>query len=149
MAFFPTYLKRRYQLLKQAETHAPFSESLIPNCSEILTILRQNNYAPEPHFFLYSDSLTLDEITNEALYEIAINPELRKVQDWIWKRMLSTIGVETYRSIDVYTRIGTSMLNKLVEEGSLSKDLNIYYHDNFVRNTADLLCEISVEELPF
>ncbi|WP_173431824.1 hypothetical protein [Sharpea azabuensis] len=150
MAFFPNFLKMRYQLEMQAKTRAPFPESCIPKCIDILDHYRKSNTFWFPHLFLneYNTEST-DEIVDDALYEICINEELRKVLKWISKRTISTIGIDNYLSINVYTRIGTSMLNQLVDDELLSKPLNILYHDNFVRNLADLTQEINVESLPF
>ena len=52
MAFFPTFLKKRYQLKKQAETRAPFPEENIPSIKELLQILRDENNTYVLHFFM-------------------------------------------------------------------------------------------------
>jgi hypothetical protein len=150
MAFFPNFLRKRYQLQKVAETRTPFPEENIPSILNLLEILRHDNNLWELHFFMDScELLTLDEIANDALYQMCINPKLREALQWICNKVLLTIGVDNYLSTAVYTRIGTSMLNKLVDDGIISKELNIFYHDNFVANTASLVSAISVEELPF
>lgn len=150
MAFFPNYIKRRYQLKKQAETRKAFPQENIPEYSEILNIFRQENILWEPHLFLHSNEiLYTDELANDVSYKICTNIELRKVLMWISKRILSTLGIDNYLSINVYIRIGTSMLNNLVEQGCITKSENIYIHDNLVRNVSSLLSELNTENLPF
>lgn len=148
MAFFPNYLRKRYQLLKQAELRTPFPEDQIPELKELIQIFQHDGI--EPHFFM--DTFDLDptnEIATEVSYKIATDPELRDVLNWICKRTLFYVIVSNYVSINVHIRIGTSMLNKLVESEHISKEMNIYIHDNFVQNLVDLQCAISTEELPF
>lgn len=150
MAFFPNYIRRCYQLIKQAETRKAFPQENIPECSEILNEFRQKYSLWEPHLFLHSDEiLCTDEFANDVSYKISTNFELYKVLEWISKKILSTLGIDNYLSINVYIRIGTSMLNKLVEQGCITKSENIYIHDNLVRNVSSLLSELNTENLPF
>ena len=147
MAFFPNYLRMRYRLEMQTKMRKPFPEDQMPKCVDIV-----QHYCNDtiPHLFLStSDPNSLDEIAVNASYQIATSPELRKILTWITRRTMSAIITGNWFSKDIYIRIGTSMLNKLVEEGKLSKDLNMYYHDNLVSNIAALYFEANSEDLPF
>lgn len=148
MAFFPNYLKERYRLEISAKNRTPFPQDCIPSCEEILTIRRKNNELWEPKLFLNEYNLSEDKI-DDAIYQICTNAELRKSLEWISKRILSSFGIDNYLTMDVYVRISTSMLNKLEHDGSITKNLNILYHDNLVRNLADLLSYMNEENLPF
>jgi hypothetical protein len=146
--FFPNFLKTRYQLKKQAETRAPFPLDQVPTYRELLDIYREEKIDYIPQLF-WEDPNSTDEIAIEAMYKQATCSDLRETQKWICKHTLFTINIDNYLSIGVYTRIATSMLNKLEQEGVISKELNIYYHDNFVKNLAVLNSAMSLEELPF
>jgi len=150
MAFFPNFLKERYRLCKQAELRAPFRDDQIPPIKEILEVFRKNNNTWIPYLFLAECDLNLERgIICEESYQICVNKQLRDTLEWISRRVLTTIGIDNYLSIGVYTRIGTSMINKLVYQGVITKGDGMYYHDNLVRNAADLLSAITEEDLPF
>ena len=146
--YFPNYLIQRYCWLQQAKTRKPFRKDQCPKLSIIVNELFSNDYE-EPHLFMSDIGQDYDEIAEKASYEYCINPELRDVFYWITKRIMSTINIDNYLSTNVYIRIGTSMLNKLVENNKLEKELNIYYHDNLVANVASLLSVLNTEDLPF
>lgn len=145
MAFFPSYLRKRYQLKKQAETRTPFHEDCIPSIKEILNSFNDDMW--EPHMFL--NEYDLNSTDNVELYQICTNYELRKTLQWISNKILSTIGIDNSITVGVYIRISTSMINKLVDDGIITKQFGIYYHDNFVRNATDLMCIVNTEDLPF
>ena len=150
MMYFPEHLIEYYKLYKQAGTRSTFPcENL--KIKDILRELRQHDtFWDDPHLFFCDHShVPLDKIANDAEYEYCINPELRRVMRWISRRVLSTIGIDNYLSTNVFVRIGTSMLNKLVYNGELQKEFGIYYHDNLVSNTNCLLSVINTEDLPF
>lgn len=148
MAFFPNYLKRRYQLKKQAEMRTPFNEDCIPSVKEILATYRKEDLW-DPHLFLSEYDLNTQNNIDDRIYEICRNKKLHDTLWWISKKMLTTIGVDNYLTVGVYMRIGTSMINKLIDDNIISKDFGIYYHDNFVRNATDLISYTLEEDLPF
>lgn len=147
MAFFPNFLKTRYQLRKQAETRAPFPRDLIPHCKEIL-MFNQDFFSP----YIFADGIDQterNEIGNDAMYEIAVNGELRNTLRWICKKIFASIIEENWSTTDVYIRIFTSMLNKLVNRNIIPKEFSMYYHINLIKNVNDLRFEIMTEDLPF
>lgn len=149
MAFFPNYLKWRYRMYNIAK-RTPISQSYVITIEEVLKHYREQNKWWEPHLFL--DHITSSENTDnidDLSYEIAINSELRKVLYWISKRIMLSIIIDNYMTLDVYVRIGTSMINKLVNESIISKEFGMIYHDNLVRNIGDVISSVNEESLPF
>jgi hypothetical protein len=41
------------------------------------------------------------------------------------------------------------MLNKLVDDGIINKDISIAYHQRLITNVRKILSEINAEDLPF
>lgn len=152
MAFFPNFLKWRYCVIHDA-MRTPIPQDHTVSCEEALSFFQKdkNAFIHEPHLFLneYDQISNENGITSDALYKISTSPELRKVLSWISKHILYSVGIDYYITVDVYVRIGSSMLNKLVEDGILTKDLSIAYHDNLIRNLKDLISTMNEESLPF
>ena len=119
-----------------------------PKLKDILTEFKNNRMLEEtdPYLFWCSDRVLSDK---ELEYEYCINPELRKVMQWATAHILPIMKMDAYFTISVHIRIFASMLNKLVDSGSITKDISIYYHDNLVRNTMSLFSALSSEDLPF
>lgn len=137
-------LKQRYMW----RTHTKRDQ--LPKLKDIIVLLKPGILEiGEPHLFWMTDRNLVDAVSNKYEYEYCINSELRKTMTWITKRIFNTIGIDNYLSIGVYLRIATSMLNKLVDDGVIDKDTNIYYHDNLVRNVYTLISELNTEDLPF
>lgn len=86
---------------------------------------------------------------DDILYEIWRNDSLKNIISWINKKITLSLGISDYRTIGVRMRIATGMLNKLVAEGNLSKDLCIRIHDNFVKTINGEIAAINTEDLPF
>lgn len=152
MAFFPNFLKWRYRVIHDAR-RTPIPQDHTVSCEEALKFFQkdENAFTDEPYLFLSEYDLVSNEneTVSDTSYKIATCPELRKVLSWISKHILYSVGIDYYMTIDVYVRIGSSMLNKLVEDGILTKDLSIIYHDNLVRNLKDLISTMNEESLPF
>ena len=152
MAFFPNFLKWRYCVIHDA-MRTPIPQDHTISCEEALSFFQKdkNAFIYEPHLFLneYDQISNENGITSDALYKISTSPEVRKVLSWINKHVLYSVGIDYYITVDVYVRIGSSMLNKLVEDGILTKDLSIAYHDNLIRNLKDLISTMNEESLPF
>ena len=53
------------------------------------------------------------------------------------------------KTVDVRVRIATSMLNKLVDQGIVPKNVSIAYHKRLTYRTGAILSAILVEDLPF
>lgn len=145
MAYFPNFVMWAFKC-KQEASRKPLPTNKKISLRDALEDLYKDRFY-EPHLFL--NSYHDEGVADDESYTIAVNPQLRETMLWITKHILTTIGKDTYLTINVYIRIGTSMLNKLVDNGVISKELGIYYHDNMVANTADLISELSLEELPF
>ena len=92
---------------------------------------------------------TADECDYDIIYEIWRNSRLHDIIVWINKKITLEIGKLDYRAIDVRLRIATNMLNKLVNEGFLSRDLNMRIHYMLVTNVRQEMSAINVEDLPF
>ena len=152
MAFFPNFLKWRYCVIHDA-MRTPIPQDHTVSCEEALSFFQKdkNAFIHEPHLFLneYDQISNENGVTSDALYKISTSPELQKVLSWISKHILYSVGIDYYITVDVYVRIGSSMLNKLVEDGILTKDLSIAYHDNLIRNLKDLISTMNEESLPF
>lgn len=90
-----------------------------------------------------------DEIANEILYTISTSKDLRRILAWINKNLVIAAPKLRYETRWVKVRIATDMLNKLVYEGVLTKDLNIEIHSNLVQNVEELASDLYEEDLPF
>lgn len=149
MAYFPNCLIDFYVWREQARTRKPFSRDQVPKLKTIIKELYSKNYN-EPHLFSCDhDPGNFDDIAALASYEYCINPDLRKTMLWISTKILSTVGKDNYLTVNVYIRIATSMINKLVDKNIISKEFGIHYHDNLVANTNALISAINTEDLPF
>ena len=92
---------------------------------------------------------TADECDYDIVYEVWRNSRLHDILVWINTKITLELGKLDYRAIDVRLRIATNMLNKLVNEGFLSKDLNMRIHYMLVTNVRQEMSAINVEDLPF
>lgn len=82
---------------------------------------------------------TLDDIAEEASKELWINSELRKILRWIELNIVAEMSkIKTRTTLNVKIRIAVDMLNKLKDEGKITKDLNLFYFHNVVTNSLDL-----------
>ena len=93
--------------------------------------------------------ITEEEDNYDIIEEVWRNSHLQFIVRWINRKITLCIGIETYRTLGVRVRIATSMINKLVNEGYLSKRMSMrihYYLCENVRNESSLVVN---EELPF
>ena len=104
----------------------------------------------DPHIIVCSP-LTTNEynVQGTYVYECFNNKSLLGLIKWINKNILLNLSTDSFATIGVKMRIATSMLNKLVNKGQLSKQYAILAHDIFVANTVGLYYEMKDEELPF
>ena len=90
---------------------------------------------------------------DEPLY--MLKPKAVYVLTWINKKILYELPNVKYtpgkkgKYIDVRIRIATSMLNKLVDDGIIDKNISIAYHQRLITNVRKILSEINAEDLPF
>ena len=80
------------------------------------------------------------------------NKEVHNLILWIEKNIIINLGTIfdnnygfDYRTVNVYLRIATGMLNKI----NIPKEIKIMYHDNMVNNIHREIQLIADEELPF
>ena len=96
---------------------------------------------------------TLLRGTEDEPLLLTLEPKSIYVLTWINKKILyelpNTKGKVDDKYIWVRIRIATSMLNKLVEDGIITKDMSIEYHRRLTSNVRKILSEITVEDLPF
>lgn len=92
---------------------------------------------------------TADECNYDIVYEVWRNSRLHDILVWINTKITLELGKLDYRAIGVRVRIATNMLNKLVNEGFLSRDLNMRIHYMLVTNVRREISAINVEDLPF
>lgn len=88
-------------------------------------------------------------VNGEISYELCKNQRLRKILVWVNKNIVRKANSTSYQTKDVRVRVATCMLNKLVEQGYLTQELNIHIHDNLVQNTFQLWKELAETDLPF
>ena len=85
----------------------------------------------------------------EIINAVWSNEDLHKIIQWINQKITLIIGIADYRTIDVRMRIATNMMDKLVDNGSLSSTLSVVMFGNLISNVRKELGIISTEDLPF
>lgn len=85
----------------------------------------------------------------EIINAIWSNEDLHKIIRWINRNITLIIGIADYRTIDVRMRIATNMMDKLVDNGSLSSTLSVVMFGNLISNVRQELGIINTEDLPF
>ena len=90
-----------------------------------------------------------DETEDGVIYEICINPDLRRIVKWVNKKLVLQLGIIDYRTIGVRLRIATGMINKLVHEKKLSEKTGMLIHFSLVSNLNREISAINTQDLPF
>lgn len=85
----------------------------------------------------------------EIINAVWSNEDLHKIIQWINRKITLIIGIADYRTIDVRMRIATNMMDKLVDNGSLSSTLSVVMFGNLISNVRQELGIINTEDLPF
>ena len=85
----------------------------------------------------------------EIINAVWSNEDLHKIIRWINRNITLIIGIADYRTIDVRMRIATNMMDKLVDNGSLSSTLSVVIFGNLISNVRQELGIINTEDLPF
>lgn len=85
----------------------------------------------------------------EIINAVWSNEDLHKIIRWINREITLIIGIADYRTIDVRMRIATNMMDKLVDNGSLSSTLSVVMFGNLISNVRQELGIINTEDLPF
>lgn len=88
---------------------------------------------------------------DEPLY--ILKPKVINILEWVNRRILFELPrVKTHSDvywIDVRVRIATNLLNKQVDEGRLTKEVAIEYHQRMTSRVKEILSKIYTEDLPF
>ena len=89
---------------------------------------------------------------DEPLY--ILKPKAIDLLLWVNRKILFELPkikepIKNAQWIGVRIRIATNMLNKLEEEGILTKEVCIKYHERFISNLRRILGSIYTEDLPF
>lgn len=87
--------------------------------------------------------------SQEMSMEWASNDALRTVEYWITNNIFVILNDLHPKTLGVRIRIATGMMNKLVNEGKLSRELAILFHEGFVENLGKVGYDLNVEQLPF
>lgn len=82
-----------------------------------------------------------DFTTPNFFYQLDFN----RCFDWFVQNVICDIKDITYRTLDVYVRIFTGMLNNC----KMDDELKIIIHTNLIKATRDFKMEKSLEDLPF
>ena len=90
-----------------------------------------------------------DEMDDDVLYEIAINPDLRNIIKWVNEKIVLLLGLANYQTIGVRLRIATAMINKLVFEKKLPEKTGRLIHYSLVSNLNSEISAINTQDLPF
>lgn len=93
--------------------------------------------------------VTFSDDDDEIIYEIWRNSRLHYIITWINKKITLALGQESYQTIDVRIRIAISMLNKIIEEGCISKKIGDLIYNRLVTNVRREMSAINTEDLPF
>lgn len=101
-------------------------------------ILKDNPDHLYPQFMYCHVISTLDYIAEEANYVYCTNDKVRKVNKWVHKNIVNRAIWDNWKTLSVKVRIAVDMLNKLENEGVISKELNLFYFDNIVANSREL-----------
>lgn len=90
-----------------------------------------------------------DDDDYDVINESFGNNTFKQWINWVNKRIVLFIGIEDYRTIDVRLRIATNMLNNMVRDKEISRDLAIKIHSNLITNVKREMSAINTEDLPF
>lgn len=141
---FSKYLIARHMLILQAKYRCKQKEEDFDVESALTTFNKDC-----PGVFTESLILANQVMREEISYKIATTSKLRNVLHWVNKNIVMKAHSDSPYTLDVRVRIATSMLNKLVEEGVISKDMNLVIHQNMVSNVSDMKWSLQVDDLPF
>ena len=95
---------------------------------------------------------TLAHVAEEAQYTYCTNRWVRKIGEWVCKNIICNIHKDKIATTNVKIRVAVDMLNKLENDGTISKELSLFYFDNIVTNCKDLWFDVNfkpLNELPF
>ena len=100
-------------------------------------------------FVPYYEEQDPDEFDEQLLYEIWSHKELQELIRWFNSKIIPNFGDLSYQTIQVRERIFISKLNKLVDDGIISKETGIKLHLNLVDTLERECFDYINEDLPF
>ena len=135
MEYFPLVLKQRvdYSLHKSLDD--------IDEIIKQISIVNKNTKICEPHLFCQGDFFD-----DDILYENCLNPDLRKLGNWVMSRIV--LQNISWRTLQVRLNIAINVLSK-IELKYGSRNLRICIQDNIVKNCWSIHRAKHKKELPF
>lgn len=135
MEYFPLVLKQRvnYSLRKSLDD--------IDEIIKQISVSNKNTKICDPHLFCQGDFFD-----DDILYENCINPDLRKLGNWVMSRIV--LQNISWRTLQVRLNIAINVLSK-IELKHGSRNLRICIQDNIVKNCWSIHRAKLEKELPF
>lgn len=135
MEYFPLVLKQRvnYSLHKSLDD--------IDEIIKQISVVNKNTKICEPHLFCQGDFFD-----DDILYENCLNPDLRKLGNWVMSRIV--LQNISWRTLQVRLNIAINVLSK-IELKHGSRNLRICIQDNIVKNCWSIHRAKLEKELPF
>ena len=135
MEYFPLVLKRRvnYSLHKSLDD--------IDEIIKQIRVIDKPEEICEPYLFCQGDFFD-----DDILYEDCLNPDLRKLGNWIMNRIV--LQNISWRTLQVRLNIAINVLSK-IELKHGSRNLRICIRDNIVKNCWSIHRAKLEKELPF
>lgn len=150
---FSNYVKSKLKDIKKIPADYKLAEALFDIKEEYeksSPFIRKYWILKDPHIVLCSP-LTTNEYNVEGTYtfEVFNNHELQSLIEWINREITLKLLSDNHPTVEIKIRIATSMLNKLVDNHSISKEYAILFHDILVANVRDCESVLWTEDLPF
>ena len=135
MEYFPLVLKRRvnYSLHKSLDD--------IDEIIKQIRVIDKPEEICEPYLFCQGDFFH-----DDILYESCLNPDLRKLGNWVMNRIV--LQNISWRTLQVRLNIAINVLSK-IELKRGSRNLRICIQDNIVKNCWSIHRAKLEKELPF
>lgn len=135
MEYFPLVLKRRvnYSLHKSLDD--------IDEIIKQIRVIDKPEEICEPHLFCQGDFFD-----DDILYEDCLNPDLRKLGNWVMNRIV--LQNISWSTLQVRLNIAINVLSK-IELKRGSRNLRICIQDNIVKNCWSIHRAKLEKELPF
>lgn len=89
------------------------------------------------------------DLYDSCLYKSITNPEIRNVIKFLIRSVITNFEKDMLETTYVKLRIATDMLNRLYYNKMITKEENIYLHENMLRNVLDFKNDFQRSLLPF
>lgn len=143
MEYFPLILKERIELFYKARSRGKEPQTFddINEITEQVCIIHQGEQVYDPHLFCQGDFLD-----DDILYEYSLNPELRKLNGWVIRRII--LQEVSWQTLQVRLNIAINVLARLKLK-YCGRNLRICIQDNIVKNCWAIHRAKLAQELPF